>query len=81
MRNAWPQEESGSGFQNVPINPPGDIETTFFVAKEEWRNRMKVRVKTTDGIELSTICRQLKMKAPDGKMCEVQLTQRRIDGR
>ena len=29
---------------------------------------MKVRVKSDDGLELSTICRQLKMKAPDGKM-------------
>ena len=29
---------------------------------------MKIRVKTEDGIELSTICRQLKMKAQDGKM-------------
>ena len=26
--------------------------------------KMKVRVKSEDGIELSTICRQLKMKAP-----------------
>ena len=32
--------------------------------------KMKVRVKTEDGFELSTICRQLKMKAPDGKMRE-----------
>ena len=30
--------------------------------------RMKVRVKTEDGLELSTICRQLKLKANDGKM-------------
>lgn len=30
--------------------------------------KMKIRVKTDDGLELSTICRQLKMKAPDGKM-------------
>jgi hypothetical protein len=30
--------------------------------------KMKLRVKSEDGIELSTICRQLKMKAPDGKM-------------
>ncbi len=30
--------------------------------------RMKVRVKTEDGFELSTICRQLKLMAPDGKM-------------
>jgi hypothetical protein len=31
---------------------------------------MKIRVKTEAGFELSTICRQLKMKAPDGKMRE-----------
>jgi len=30
--------------------------------------KMKIRVKDEDGIELSTICRQLKLKAPDGKM-------------
>ncbi len=29
---------------------------------------MKKRVKTEDGFELSTICRQLKLKATDGKM-------------
>lgn len=32
--------------------------------------KMKVRVKTEGGFELSTICRQFKMKAPDGKMRE-----------
>ena len=32
--------------------------------------KMKIRVKSEDGIELSTICRRLKMKAPDGKMRE-----------
>ena len=30
--------------------------------------KMKTRVKTEDDFELSTICRQLKMKAPDGKI-------------
>ena len=30
--------------------------------------KMKIRVKDEDGIELSTICRQLKLKASDGKM-------------
>ncbi len=30
--------------------------------------KMKIRVKTEAGIELSTICRQFKLKAPDGKM-------------
>jgi len=32
--------------------------------------KMKIRVKSEDGIELSTICRQLKLEAPDGKMRE-----------
>jgi signal recognition particle subunit SEC65 len=30
--------------------------------------KMKKRVITEDGLELSTICRQLKMKASDGKL-------------
>jgi len=30
--------------------------------------KMKLRVKSDDGFELSTICRQLKLKASDGKM-------------
>jgi len=30
--------------------------------------KMKIRVKLEDGLELSTICRQLKLKASDGKM-------------
>lgn len=29
--------------------------------------RLKVRVKSEDGVELSTICRQLKLESPDGK--------------
>lgn len=32
--------------------------------------KMKIRVKSEDGIELSTICRWLKLEAPDGKMRE-----------
>jgi DNA-damage-inducible protein D len=32
--------------------------------------KMKIRVKTEDGFELSTICRQFKLKAPDGKKRE-----------
>jgi hypothetical protein len=30
--------------------------------------KMKIRVKLQDGFELSTNCRQFKLKAPDGKM-------------
>lgn len=35
--------------------------------------KMKKRVKTDDGLELSTICRQLKMEAIDGKMRETDV--------
>jgi DNA-damage-inducible protein D len=35
--------------------------------------KMKIRVKTEDGLELSTICRQLKLKAADGKMRETDV--------
>ena len=35
--------------------------------RDYWFN-MKLRVKAEDEIELSTICRQLKLKASDGKM-------------
>ena len=36
--------------------------------------RMKVRVKEEDGFEPSTVCRQLKLEAPDGKMRETDCT-------
>ena len=36
--------------------------------------KMKKRVKTEDGLELSTICRQLKMKASDGKLRETDVS-------
>ena len=32
--------------------------------------KMKIRVKAEDGFEPSTVCRQFKMKSPDGKMRE-----------
>jgi len=38
-------------------------------ARDYWY-RMKVRVKSEDGIELSTICRQLKLTSSDGKEYE-----------
>jgi hypothetical protein len=31
---------------------------------------MKIRIKDEDGFEPSTVCRQLKLQAPDGKMRE-----------
>ena len=69
-------------FENAPIRRHFDeaTETWYFsivdviavlsesVNPRDYWFRMKVRVKSDDGLELSTICRQFKMKAPDGKM-------------
>ena len=41
---------------------------TASVNPRDYWFKMKIRVKTEDSLELSTICRQLKKKAPDGKI-------------
>jgi len=43
---------------------------TDSVNSRDYWYRMKVRVKSEDGIQLSTICRQLKLEASDGKKYE-----------
>lgn len=43
---------------------------TDSVDPRDYWYRMKIRVKSEDGIELSTICRQLKLEASDGKKYE-----------
>ena len=40
--------------------------------------KMKQRIKTEDGLELSTVCRQLKMKATDGKMRETDVAETQV---
>ncbi len=76
------EEQTLIVFENTPIRRHFDeaTETWYFsivdviavlsesVNPRDYWFRMKVRVKSDDGLELSTICRQLKMKAPDGKM-------------
>ncbi|MCK9362883.1 MAG: Bro-N domain-containing protein [Syntrophales bacterium] len=37
--------------------------------RDYW-SKMKIRIKSDDGLELSTICRQFKLPAPDGKQRE-----------
>jgi len=43
---------------------------TDSVNSRDYWFKMKIRVKSEDRVELSTICRQLKLQAPDGKMRE-----------
>lgn len=43
-----------------------EILTDSLNPRDYWY-KMKIRVKTDDGFELSTVCRQFKMLADDGK--------------
>ncbi|MCX7028278.1 MAG: Bro-N domain-containing protein [Spirochaetes bacterium] len=76
------EEQSLISFENSPIRCLYDetTDTWYFsvidviaVLSESLNPRdywfkMKLRIRSDDGFELSTICRQFKMKAPDGKM-------------
>jgi len=46
-----------------------EVLTDSVNARDYWY-KMKIRVKSEDDLQLSTLCRQLKLKAPDGKMRE-----------
>ena len=54
-------EENESWFFSV-VDVVGAL--THRVNPRDYWFKMKLRVKSEDGLELSTICRQLKMKAP-----------------
>jgi len=43
---------------------------TDSVNPRDYWYKMKIRVKDEDGLELSTLCRQLKLESPDGKKYE-----------
>ena len=78
------KEEALVVFENYKIRRSYDAknETWYFsvvdivaaltdsVNPRDYWFKMKPRVKNEEELELSTICRQLKLKAPDGKMRE-----------
>lgn len=64
IRRRWDEKEEKWYFSVIDV-----IEAlTDSVNPRDYWFKMKIRVKSDDGVELSTLCRQLKMKAPDGKM-------------
>jgi hypothetical protein len=66
VRTHWENEEEQWYFSVIDVV---SILTDTSNARDYWF-KMKVRVKLEDGIELSTICRQFKLLATDGKMRE-----------
>lgn len=64
VRSYWDTEKETWYFSIIDVV---EILTNSINPRDYWF-KMKVRVKTEDGLELSTICRQLKLQATDGKM-------------
>lgn len=66
IRRQWDEKEEKWYFSVVDIVA---VLTDSVDPKDYWY-KMKVRIKSEDGIELSTICRQLKLASADGKRYE-----------
>jgi DNA-damage-inducible protein D len=64
VRTYWDDQEEQWYFSIIDVV---EVLTDSSNPRDYWF-KMKVRVKMEDGLELSTICRQLKLKATDGKM-------------
>ena len=64
VRTHWDEKEQQWYFSIIDVI---EVLTNSSNPRDYWF-KMKVRVKTDDGLELSTICRQLKLKATDRKM-------------
>ncbi|MFA6486380.1 MAG: hypothetical protein WCT40_03370 [Candidatus Magasanikbacteria bacterium] len=63
VRREWDEKAEKWYFSVVDIIR---VLTGSIDARDYWF-KMKIRVKSDDGIELSTICRQLKLLSSDGK--------------
>ena len=69
IRSVWNEEDQKWYFSVVDVV---EVLTDSTNPRDYWF-KMKIRVKTEDGLELSTICRQFKMKATDDKMRETDV--------
>ena len=69
VRSHWDEKEEQWYFSIIDVV---EILTNSANPRDYWF-KMKIRIKTDDGLELSTICRQLKLKASDGKMRETDV--------
>ena len=69
IRTHWDGKEQQWYFSIIDVV---EVLTNSSNPRDYWF-KMKVRVKMEDGLQLSTICRQLKLKANDGKMRETDV--------
>jgi DNA-damage-inducible protein D len=69
VRTHWDESKEQWYFSVIDVV---EILTDSLNHRDYWF-KMKQRIKSEDGIELSTICRQFKLKATDGKMRETDV--------
>jgi DNA-damage-inducible protein D len=69
VRSQYSEEEGKWYFSIIDVV---SVLTNSINPRDYWF-KLKTRVKTEDGLELSTICRQLKLIATDGKMRETDV--------
>ena len=74
VRTHWDEKEEKWYFSIIDVVA---ILTDSTNPRDYWF-KMKQRVKTEDSLELSTVCRQLKMKATDGKMRETDVAETQV---
>ena len=74
VRTHWDEKEEKWYFSVIDVIA---ILTDSVNPRDYWF-KMKARVKTEEGLELSTVCRQLKMKANDGKMRETDVAETQV---
>lgn len=74
VRTYWDASEEQWYFSIIDVI---EILTNSSNPRDYWF-KMKIRIKSEDGLELSTICRQLKMKAADGKMRETDVADTKV---
>lgn len=74
VRTHWDEKEEKWYFSVIDVIA---ILTESVNPRNYWF-KMKARVKTEDGLELSTVCRHLKLKATDGKMRETDVAETQV---
>jgi len=74
VRTQWDEKEELWYFSVIDVI---EVLTDSANPRDYWF-KMKVRIKTEDGLELSTICRQFKLKAADGKMRDTDVADTKV---
>ena len=74
VRTHWDEKEEKWYFSVIDVIL---ILTESSNPRDYWF-KMKTRIKSEDGLELSTVCRQLKMQAADGKMRETDVAETQV---